>query len=222
MKRLLLVGLSAIAVVACGNSNDGTATAASESSAAPGAQAVTPTIAPSVGVVPNIVVPNIVVPEPGDQIPALPSDVRIPSVDAAPEVVPAPPAQCIAMRSPVVSDAVASLPEYFDGVRWVAYEMGDPCASFTWVSATSEGATASTPDHHLFFADGVYLGTATAEPYSFTSVTGQSSDTITVNYRWLVGEEAFAAPEGGPVSIRYQWDGNQVNMLDTLPPEVAG
>ena len=41
-------------------------------------------------------------------------------------------------------------------------------------------------------------------------------------YRWLVADEAFAAPEGGPVAIRYQWDGSSVIMLDTLPPEVTG
>lgn len=213
MKRLLLVGLSVIALAACGDSDGGTATAVSESSAAPGQQNVTQTIAPSVGALPDV----------SDQIPALPPQVRIPTVPAAePEALPGPPVVCPGIASPVVTDAVASLPPYFDDVPWVAYEMGDPCASFTWVSATSERATASTPDHHLFFYDGVYLGTATAEPYSFSSVVDQTFDTVTVNYRWLVGDEAFAAPEGGPVAIRYRWNGSQVTMLDALPPEITG
>ncbi|KZF10961.1 hypothetical protein A2J03_20355 [Rhodococcus sp. EPR-157] len=213
MKRLLLVGLSVIALVACGDSDGGTATAVSESSAAPGQQNVTQTIAPSVGALPDV----------SNQIPALPPQVRIPTVPAAePEALPGPPVVCPGIASPVVTDAVASFSPYFDDVPWVAYEMGDPCASFTWVSATSERATASSPDHHLFFDDGVYLGTATAEPYSFSSVVDQSFDTVTVNYRWLVGDEAFAAPEGGPVAIRYRWNGSQVTMLDALPPEITG
>lgn len=212
MKRLLLVGLSAVALVACGNSDNGNATAAAESTAAPGGQSVTQTVPPSVAGSPPVVGGSAVtVPE---QVPTV--DAAIPSA-AAPE-----PAQCLSMQSPTVSDAVASLPSYFDGVGWVAYAMGDPCASFTWVSATAPNATASTPDHHLFFADGVYLGTATAEPYSFSSVSGQTANTITIGYRWLVGDEAFADPQGGPAVVRYQWDGSTVTMLDTLPAEVTG
>lgn len=216
MKRLLLVGLSVVALAACGNTDDGSATAARESSAAPGQQAVTPTVAPSVGAVPNVVIPNSV-----SQIPALPTEVRIPSVEATPQVVQ--PVACIEPGSSVVVDALASIPQYFPDEAWTAGRMGDPCASFTWVeAAASPYATASTPEHILFFAGGVYLGTATAAPYSFTSVVGQTGDTVTVNYRWLVADEAFANPEGGPAAIRYQWDGSQVNMLDTLPTEVTG
>lgn len=213
MKRIVLVTLCMMAAVACGNTDGGTATAVSESTAAPGQQAAAPTVAPSVGALPSVVVPS--------PVPALPSDIRIPTVDAAPTVAPVRPATCV--DAAVVADAVASIPRYFPDEAWTAGRTGDPCAAFTWVeAAASPYATASTPEHILFFGNGVYLGTATAAPYSFTSVATQTADTITVNYRWLVADEAFAAPEGGPVAIRYQWDGSSVIMLDTLPPEVTG
>lgn len=218
MKKIVLVTLCMMAAVACGNTDDGAATPAPESTAAPGAQTVTPSVAPSVGSIPNVVIP-----EPAAPIPTLPSDLELPSVDQPPAAVPAPPAACIDAASPVVDAALASIPRYFPDEAWTAGRTGDPCAAFTWVeAAASPYATASTPEHVLFFGNGVYLGTATAAPYSFTSVATHTADTITVNYRWLVADEAFAAPEGGPVAIRYQWDGSSVTMLDTLPPEVTG
>ncbi|MDJ0392592.1 LppP/LprE family lipoprotein [Rhodococcus sp. G-MC3] len=212
MKKLLLVAISVMALVACGNSEDGDATAVAESSAAPGRQSVTQTPELSIPALPPVV-SGAPVPAPG----------LLPTADAgSPQAAPAQPAQCISMGSPVVTNALATIPAYFDGTPWVAYDMGDPCALFTWVSATAPMATSSTPDHHLFFADGVYLGTATLEPYSFSSVSGQTADTITIGYRWLVGDEAFADPQGGPASIRYEWDGSTVTMRDTLPTEVTG
>ena len=118
--------------------------------------------------------------------------------------------------------AVDSLPLVFADSPWVATDMGDPCASFTWVEALPSGATVSSPTHLLFFHDAEYLGTATLEPYGFTSVAAQSSDTITVNYRWPLAGDANANPTGGPATIDYQWDGTQVTMIGTLPPEVTG
>ncbi len=208
MKRLMIVGISVLALVACGNSENGSGAAVPESSAAPGQQSVTASPGSTLPPVAEV------------QSPAAPSG-QVPTVDAGGDAGPAQPAVCLETDSPAVTDAVASLPQYFDGVPWVVYDSGDQCASFTWVAATSEGATASTPDQYLFFANGRYLGTPTSAPYSFTFVSGQTPDTITIGYRWLIGDDAFASPSGGPALIRYQWDGSQVTMLDSLPPEVV-
>lgn len=215
MKRLLLVGLSVIALVACGNSEDGTAKAVGESSAAPGAQSLTQIPTPAQA-------PPIVIPQ---QAPAVTTNAvtpnLVPSVDAgAPE--PVGQAPCLDITSPAVTNALASVPQYFDGVPWVATDIGDPCASFTWVRADIQGATGSSPVQWLFFADGRYLGTGTSEAYGFSFADSQSADTITIGYRWLVGDDPTANPTGGPALIRYQWDGSQVTMLDELPPEVTG
>nr|WP_296774438.1 LppP/LprE family lipoprotein [Rhodococcus sp. (in: high G+C Gram-positive bacteria)] len=214
MKRLLLVGLSAMALVACGNSDNGNATAVAESSAAPGQQSVSSTAAPSIGTVPPVV-----------EAPAAPSPATIPTVDAPVETHKPYSAYpiCLDLSSTRVTDAVASLPAYFEGSPWIATEIGDACAPFTWVRADT-GGTASSPVHLLFFAgqNYDYLGTATLEPYAFTSVVGQTADTVTVDYRWPVGNDANADPTGGSAVIEYRWNGSQVDMLGTLPPEVTG
>lgn len=222
MKRLMIVGISVMALVACGNSDDGSGTTAPATSAVPGQQTAT--------AAPGSALPNVAEGQPSAEAPAevpaantgAPAAPAAPAVPAAP-AAPAQPAGCLEMDSPAVTNAVDTLPRYFPDDPWTVYKIGDKCASFTWVAATaSDRATASTPNHYLFFADGRYLGTATYDPHSFTFVSGQSADTITIGYRWLIGDDAFADPTGGPALIRYQWDGSQVTMLDSLPPEVAG
>ncbi|MGA9872547.1 MAG: LppP/LprE family lipoprotein [Rhodococcus sp. (in: high G+C Gram-positive bacteria)] len=221
--RIVAFGVAAVmtpVLAGCTDAEDGTITAVTTSSPAPGRQNLPERAAPNAAFPP----PATGIQPPAIDIPPLPTEVEVPAEPPPEYASPgaAHPAVCLALRSPTVTDAVASLPQYFDGAAWVAYEMGEKCASFTWVSATSVGATASTPDHHLFFADGVYLGTATAEPYSFSSVTGQTLDTVTVGYRWLVGDDPNANPSGGPALVRYQWNGSSVTMMDDLPPEVTG
>lgn len=220
MKRLLLVAISIMTLVACGNSDDGNATAAPESSAAPkssaapGQQNVPQTFVPSPGSLPPIVADR----PPGERTEVVPRAEAAPATRTPGPEYPV----CLDLASTTVTDALASLPQYFDGVPWVATEIGDPCASFTWVRADTSGGTASSPVQVLFFADGDYLGTGTSEPYGFTFVDSQSADTITVGYRWPVGDDANANPTGGPALIRYQWDGSSVTMLDALPVEVTG
>ena len=128
----------------------------------------------------------------------------------------------IDINSAEVNNAFASLSEAFPGVGWVAERATDECNTLAWVQATVEGATGSSPNHVLFFVDRQFLGTATAEPYAFSYVESETDDTVTVRYRWLNEGDPTANPTGGPVHVRYQWDGTEVVMLDPLPPEVTG
>ncbi|MFF1555576.1 LppP/LprE family lipoprotein [Rhodococcus erythropolis] len=118
-------------------------------------------------------------------------------------------------------DAVRSL-EPFSGQSWRATSAGAPCSTLVWVTADVEGATGSSPTHVLFFAGGEYLGTATANPTAFTQVVGGNDFTVKVQYKWLRPGDATANPTGGPVVVRYMWDGASVQMLDPLPVEVTG
>ncbi|MEK8072935.1 LppP/LprE family lipoprotein [Rhodococcoides navarretei] len=206
MKRLLLLAVGATALVACGGSEQGTPSAAPSSAVSattPESPAqVTPDPATE-GTQPQRTPPE----EAGDLVPMGPPDDE---------------PQCLDLASGPVTQAVDSLPLVFADSPWVATDMGDPCASFTWVEALPYGATVSSPTHLLFFHDAEYLGTATLDPYGFTSVAAQSVDTVTVNYRWPLADDANANPTGGPVTIDYRWDGTQVTMIGTLPPEVTG
>ncbi|OZD87488.1 hypothetical protein CH260_01720 [Rhodococcus sp. 05-2256-B2] len=208
MKRLLLLAVGATALVACGGSEQGTPSAA-PSSAVPTTTATSSApLTPAPATVTEGAQPQRTPPEEAsDLVPMGPSEAE---------------PLCLDLTWGPVPQAVDSLPLVFADSPWVATDMGDPCASFTWVEALPYGATVSSPTHLLFFHDAEYLGTATLEPYGFTSVAAQSADTITVNYRWPLADDANANPTGGPATIDYQWDGTQVTMIGTLPPEVTG
>ncbi|MDJ0396125.1 LppP/LprE family lipoprotein [Rhodococcus sp. G-MC3] len=120
----------------------------------------------------------------------------------------------------VVQAGVESLPQFI-GLGWKVYEKGDLCATLSWVLAYPIGATGSSPWTVLFFHNDTYLGTATLEPYAFTSIAGQTDDTVTVAYKWLREGESTAGVSGGPALIRYRWNGASVEMLDELPAEVT-
>ena len=85
------------------------------------------------------------------------------------------------------------------------------------MSATTR-ATGSSPDQALLFHYGDYVGTATWEPYGFTSLNRGATrdDMVVLNYK----DNRFvctACP--GPInSVRYQWQDDHVEMLDPPPP----
>ncbi|BDB58875.1 MULTISPECIES: LppP/LprE family lipoprotein [Rhodococcus] len=128
---------------------------------------------------------------------------------------------CLDPASAPVADALAGLSD--DGFAWQIEDSTDAvvgdCPSLMWLVAVG-GNSASSPEHVLFFADGSYLGTATSEPYAYTSVVDASDGTVTAEYRWIAGDEPFCCPEGGPATVRYTWDGSQIVMLDPLPQEM--
>ncbi|MFD3506559.1 LppP/LprE family lipoprotein [Nocardia sp. NPDC058666] len=188
--------------------------------------------------------PGTGVPAPGTEVPAAtpapqPEETTAPEIEtppatADPTVAPVPetttsapapannisgPGRCIDTGSTGVQNALASL-----GGGWVAGQASanEPgmCGELLWVRAIG-GNSAGAPIHVLFFHDGKYLGTGTSEPYAFTTVVGSNLTSATVQYRWLAGDEPFAAPQGGPVSITYSWNGSNVVMGGSLPSEVT-
>ncbi|WKG08162.1 LppP/LprE family lipoprotein [Nocardia sp. PE-7] len=155
-----------------------------------------------------------------------------PPVTQAPTLIPAPdttspapaddisgPGRCLDPASTGVQNALASL----EG-SWVAGQASTDqpgsCGQLLYVRAIG-GNSAGAPIHILFFRNGKYLGTGTSEPYAFTTVVGSSNNAVTVDYRWLAGDEPFAAPQGGPATITYSWNGSKVVMGGTLPTEVT-
>ncbi|MGW5315003.1 LppP/LprE family lipoprotein [Nocardia thailandica] len=149
-----------------------------------------------------------------------------PTVAPAPETTPARaaddiggPGRCIDPASAGVRRALAGL-----GGGWVASgastDAPGECGQLLWVRAVG-GNSAAAPIHLLFFHAGAYLGTATWEPYAFTSVSGSNGNSVTAQYKWLAGDEPFAAPQGGPATITYTWTGSSVAMSGPLPKEVT-
>ncbi len=136
-----------------------------------------------------------------------------------------PPASCGAnLGSQQVVDAVRSLPpDATTGRGWDTnprtFEGNySPCATLSTVLVTIEGATGSSPVSALMFHDGSYLGTATSKAYGFTSfnATRTTNDTVVLNYK--VPGACNACAPAAVTSVRYQWQGDHVAMLDPAPP----
>ncbi|OYD70325.1 LppP/LprE lipoprotein [Rhodococcus sp. OK302] len=204
------VGLFSLALTACsGVDTDGPVSVGSSSSTVPVSVSRTPVTVPA------------------SEMPSA-SSLHSTVVDAPESETPPPPAYvppearaCVDISSPVVSEAVQSL-EPFSGRSWRATSAGAPCSTLVSVTADIEGATGSSPTNVLFFAGGEYLGTATAKPTAFTQVVGGNDYTVEVQYKWLEPGDVTADPTGGPVIVRYLWDGSSVQMLDQLPVQVTG
>ncbi|MFI6867667.1 LppP/LprE family lipoprotein [Nocardia sp. NPDC050406] len=72
--------------------------------------------------------------------------------------------------------------------------------------------------HVLFFTDGTYLGTATAEPYMYTMVTGETRDSVSLTYHWLTDTDPMCCPQGGPSVVTFTLDGTTVRANGEFPP----
>jgi hypothetical protein len=136
---------------------------------------------------------------------------------------PLPEACGVNLHAPQIGVAVQSLPPAFrwGGNAWDAVPYGgnfDPCATLSAALVTLERATGSSPSHALFFHHGAYLGTATWEPYPFTSlnVARTTGDTVVLDYK--DGRDVCTACPGPVHSVRYLWMDGHVEMLDPPPP----
>ena len=137
----------------------------------------------------------------------------------------APPGPCgVDLAAPEVAAAVTSLPPY-PGTNWAwsadpASTEGNfnPCATPSTALVTVDMGTGSSPVTALMFHDGRYLGTATSRAYGFTSLDTDRStdDTVVLDYK-LPGACNACAP-ASVSSVRYQWLGDHVAMLDPAPP----
>ena len=131
---------------------------------------------------------------------------------------------CLDLDSAMVSDAFATLGNAPGGDPWVpgtaSDAAGEDCPALLWATAETPMGTVSSPTQVLFFHDGTYLGTATAESFAYTDVVGSTDASVSVQYRWLGEQDANCCPSGGPAVITYSWDGSRVVMEQPLPKEM--
>ncbi|TQC46217.1 LppP/LprE family lipoprotein [Rhodococcus sp. WS4] len=131
---------------------------------------------------------------------------------------------CLDLDSALVADAFGTLGNAPGGDPWVpgtaTDAAGENCPQLLWATAETPMGTVSSPTQVLFFHDGTYLGTATAESYAYTRVVGSTDDAVSVEYKWLGDQDSNCCPSGGPAVITFTWDGSQVVMEQPLPPEM--
>jgi hypothetical protein len=95
----------------------------------------------------------------------------------------------------------------------------DGCPTLEWARATGTGIRNGTVQSHvLFFTNsGDYLGTATSDAYSYTSVVGATDSTVTVRYRWLNPDDAFCCPSNTSF-VEFDLTGNTITPYGEFPP----
>ncbi|MFE4502262.1 LppP/LprE family lipoprotein [Rhodococcus sp. NPDC056743] len=129
---------------------------------------------------------------------------------------------CGPTESEALTEALSQLPDESTTNRsWSPRSIGsnfDPCADLSTILVTIEGATGSSPMQALMFHRGEYLGTGTLDARGFTSIDYPASteDMVVLTYR--TGQSCTACDDGVTTSVRFQWDGQAVQMLDSPPP----
>ncbi|MGV9721973.1 LppP/LprE family lipoprotein [Nocardia beijingensis] len=73
--------------------------------------------------------------------------------------------------------------------------------------------------HVLFFTGGRYLGTASAQPYAYTTVLGKARDSVSVQYRWPEKSDPLCCPRGGPSVVTFTLTGATVQANGQFPPD---
>jgi hypothetical protein len=133
-----------------------------------------------------------------------------------------PPACGVDPAAAAITDAIGGVPPAFDGFPGWTYggvSNFDPCAPLSYARLDTEGGTGSSPAQVMLFHEGEYAGTATECALPFTTVTGTSTDSVTVEYRWPLPGEPNAAPSG-VATVIYRWAGDAVQMDGELPQDL--
>jgi hypothetical protein len=134
------------------------------------------------------------------------------------------PACGVNLSAPEIQAAINTVPTVLQGWPWShdprSFDPGsnfNPCTTLSAVIITVEGATGSSPNQALLFHYGDYVGTGTSKAYGFTSLNAArtTDDTVALNYK--DGRNVCTACPGPITTVRYQWQGDHVVMLDPAP-----
>ena len=144
-----------------------------------------------------------------------------------PQAVAEPNSGCGPDQATAVQSAISQMPPpqiaATTGAHWSSYvEPGgsnyDPCVDLSTVLITVDHATGSSPIQALMFHRGTFLGTGTAKDYSFISLNRTASNDNTVALDYKDGRNVCTACPGPITTVRYQWQGDHVVILDPAPP----
>jgi len=131
-------------------------------------------------------------------------------------------ADCGPSEAAALTEALDQLPwEPTFEVPWSGQSVDsnyDACADLSSIVVTVDGATGSSPEQALMFHRGRYLGTGTLYAYPFTSIDHAASigDTVVLRYKDYKAAACTACP--APItSVRFQWQGDRVVMVDPPP-----
>lgn len=147
--------------------------------------------------------------EPSTEPDAAPTTTTVQSPDPTP-----PP--CSPESVPVTADAATIAPP-LPGVGWTVWQTGNLCGSLGYAELATAGGTGSSPTQLLLYNNGEFLGTG-IRCNALGEVSGSTADSVTVGYRWPIGDDSNANMRGR-ATVTYQWNGSSVDMIGDLPSE---
>ncbi|EGD54359.1 LppP/LprE family lipoprotein [Gordonia neofelifaecis] len=130
---------------------------------------------------------------------------------------------CFDLNSKLAADAIATLGADSNGGSWQPYRasnhpLSDGCG-LDWMQVNGSGFNDATyTSRVLLFAAGEFLGTVEPHEYSYTSIAGDTLDSVTVRYRWLRPDDPFCCPQGGPTDVTATLSGGAVVRSGQFPP----
>jgi LppP/LprE lipoprotein len=80
------------------------------------------------------------------------------------------------------------------------------------------GRSTSGSELAFFFVNGDYIGNDAQDPSAIMKVARKGDLTVTIAYRIYAPGDAQDKPTGGPVRVRFTWDGTRLVPQDPLPP----
>ncbi|MGC5256968.1 LppP/LprE family lipoprotein [Gordonia sp. DT218] len=129
---------------------------------------------------------------------------------------------CLDANSALVHNAVASLGNDPNGGQWQVERasdnpLGRGC-DLDFVLVTGSGYNDATATSRvLLFHGGEFVGTVESRPYSYTGIAGFSRNSVAVRYRWLLDDDAFCCPTGGPAIVTATYD-EGIRRAGAFPP----
>lgn len=129
------------------------------------------------------------------------------------------PACGVNLGAPEIHAAISRVPPVSQGAWSHRGIEGNynPCATLSVAIISIEGATGSSPQQAMLFHSGSYIGTATSTAYAFTSLNAARTTDDTVALSYKDGRNVCTACPGPITTVRYQWQGDHVAMLDPAP-----
>lgn len=125
-------------------------------------------------------------------------------------------AECSPASVPLATNA-ASIAQPFPDRSWSVWQTGNLCGTLGYAELVTAGGTGSSPTQLLLYNEGRFLGTG-IKCNALGQVTGSTPDSVSVQYRWPVGNDSNANMRGR-ATVTFQWNGSSVDMIGNLPQE---
>ena len=132
---------------------------------------------------------------------------------------------CFDLNSRLAKDSMESLGVDSNGGQWrIAGASNHPLAGgcgLDWLKVDGSGfGDATYTSRVLLFQGGAFVGTVEPHEYSYTSIAGDTLDSVTVKYRWLRSDDPFCCPQGGPTTVTASVSNGSIVRDGQFPPQV--